>query len=72
MPDAADGHGWELREGFLQPLWTAEKEELLLPDAVIQDLLDEEIGEENQDPNINPCESREDISGSEESDEDDI
>ena len=75
VPDAADGHGWEWRDGFLQPLWTAEEEELVLPDAVIQELFDEQIEEDDQEQQQDhdiTCESGEDVSDWEDSDEDDI
>ena len=35
IPNPFEGHGWHISEGELQPLWTDEEEDLILPDDVI-------------------------------------
>ena len=42
VPDQACGHGWDIKGGAIQPLWTEEEDELTLPQSVIDDLLGEE------------------------------
>ena len=46
VPDATEG--WGNRNGCLQPLWTENEDELVLPDSVVQDLLQEQTEEDNK------------------------
>ena len=44
VPDISQptaGHGWTMKNGVLEPLRTEEEEELTLPQAVIDDLLND-------------------------------
>ena len=53
LPNAAEGHGWEQKEGYLQPLWTADEDELILPDSVVKDLQQEQMDtDEEVDPEV--------------------
>ena len=48
IPNPFEGHGWHISEGELQPLWTDEEEELILPDDVIEDILIENTDEDKE------------------------
>jgi len=41
IPQPTEGHGWTMKNGVLEPLRTEEEEELTLPQAVIDDLLND-------------------------------
>ena len=50
MPLPQHGHGWQVQDGVLQPIWTQEEEELVLPQDVIDELLNENPApDEDQD-----------------------
>ena len=41
VPLPQHGQGWQVQDGVLQPIWTQEEEELVLPQDVIDELLNE-------------------------------
>jgi len=41
IPQPTEGHGWTIKNGVLEPLWTDEEEKLTLPRYVIDDLLND-------------------------------
>ena len=49
IPEPTHGHGWVRNNGILEPLWTEEEEELVLPQDVIDGLLEDVLDSEDED-----------------------
>ena len=57
IPNPTEGHGWVLSDGILEPLWTEEKEERVLPQAAIDSLLDDLPDDEDEESMLENDES---------------
>ena len=49
IPNPTEGHGWVVNNGSLEPLWTEEVEELTLPQSVIEDLVNDVPGSDDEE-----------------------
>ena len=49
VPDPTTGHGWKKDDGVLLPVWTKEEDELVLPQAVIDDIASDAFQEGDED-----------------------
>ena len=55
IPNPTEGHGWVINNGSLEPLWTEEEEELTLPQTVIDDLVNDFPGSDDEEEDDREC-----------------
>ena len=56
VPAANNGHGWIAIDGILEPLWSTEGEELILPTALVDIFEDIPDSDNNDDVSVLPRE----------------